>query len=74
MKSQKILLSYGLRSKKLDLGDMGPEDVSRHKSRTQAPIFTNRSTQFSRSIKSNHQIFKKFCTLSGWNLEIIDFT
>ena len=60
MKSQKILLSYGLRSKKLDLGDMGPEDVSRHNlkpklqfSQTGAPNFPVESNQTIKSLKNS---------------------
>ena len=60
MKSQKIPLSYSLRSKKLDFGDMGPEDVSRHKSttalqfsQTGAPNFPVESNQTIKSLKNS---------------------
>ena len=50
MKSQNIPWHYGLRSKKLDLGHMGPEDASRPEpklqfSQTGGPNFPVESNQ-----------------------------
>ena len=37
-------LDLGFRAYKLHLGHLGPEDVSSHKSRTLAPVLTNRAS------------------------------
>ena len=55
---------------------MGPKDLSRHKSRTQALIFINRRTQFSVFFKLNkikRPNLKKFLDLVGAWMELRNY-
>ena len=68
MKSQKMS-----GAQKSNLGNLGPEDISSHKFRTLAPIFTKKNSFSSQESwdKTNKINLKKFFDLGAWGLEDI---
>ena len=69
--NHKNVLTLGPGAQKLNFGHLGPEDISCRKSRTLAPIFTNRTSFFQESWDESNKIIKlqKCLDLGAWGLE-----